>query len=124
VATLVVVLTTAVWWTGTGTAAADDPMGPPSTTLPVELPGQAPEGADCGPGNIVRFPNCGQEPASRDEPGGWLQVSLFFLICATVIAMVVALWWRSRTVRARRKAAGLDPVDVARSRGEGVRSTR
>lgn len=128
-ALVVAIVAVAVGWAGTGAAGAQDPMGPPSTTVPAELPGQddpgrAPTEADCGPGNIVRFPNCGEEPASKDDPGGWLQVSLFFVICAAVIAIAVVLWWRSRSVRRRRREAGRDPVDLARARGEGVRHPR
>jgi len=106
------------------TVAAQDvpptipPLRPPTTLAP-----EAPtiQGSDCGPGNIVRPPYCGQEPESRDDPGGWLQVTLFFLVCAVVIGMVAFVWWRSRVARRERTAAGLDPVSVARRSGRGLR---
>ena len=106
------------------TVAAQDvpptipPLRPPTTLAP-----EAPtiQGSDCGPGNIVRPPYCGQEPESRDDPGGWLQVTLFFLVCAVVIGMVAFVWWRSRVARRERTAAGLDPVAVARRSGQGLR---
>jgi hypothetical protein len=75
-------------------------------------------------GDIIPEPNSGKAPETPGEPGGWLQVSLFFLICGAVIAMVLAVWLQGRRARARRAAAGLDPVDLARQRGEGVRQPR
>lgn len=99
--------------------------GGPTTTLEREpLPGQAPTGAECGPGNIVRHPDCGREPVDAGDPGGSLQVTLFFLVCAAVVGMAAAVWWRARRARARRRAAGLDPLELARARGEGVRKPR
>ncbi len=100
------------------TASTVPPLRPPTTLAP-----EAPtiQGSDCGPGNIVRPPYCGQEPESRDDPGGWLQVTLFFLVCAVVVGMVAFVWWRSRVARRERTAAGLDPVSVARRSGRGLR---
>jgi hypothetical protein len=94
------------------------PLRPPTTLAP-----DAPtiQGSDCGPGNIVRPPYCGQEPESRDDPGGWLQVTLFFMVCAVVVGMVAFVWWRSRVARRERAEAGLDPVSVARRSGQGLR---
>jgi hypothetical protein len=114
------------------TVAAQDvpttipPLRPPTTLAPEAPTTLAPEaptiqGSDCGPGNIVRPPYCGQEPESRDDPGGWLQVTLFFMVCAVVIGMVAFVWWRSRVARRERTAAGLDPVTVARRSGRGLR---
>ncbi len=81
--------------------------------------------SECSPGDIVRRPDCGIPPESPTDPGGWLQVSLFYLICAAVVGLIAFVWWRSRVARNERRAAGLDPVDVARARGQGVRrSTR
>lgn len=72
-------------------------------------------------GRIIQRPNAGKAPESPGDPGGWLQVSLFFLICAIVVLMALGVWWRSRRLRERRGAAGMDPVSVARARGEGTR---
>lgn len=72
-------------------------------------------------GEIIPQPNAGREPQTAGEPGGWLQVSLFYLLVVAVIVIVGAVWWTSRRARQRREAAGLDPVSVARRRGEGVR---
>ena len=81
--------------------------------------------SECSPGHIVRRPDCGIPPESPTDPGGWLQVSLFYLICAAVVGLIAFVWWRSRVARNERRAAGLDPDDVARARGQGVRrSTR
>jgi hypothetical protein len=102
------------------------PLRPPTTLAPDAPTTLAPEaptiqGSDCGPGNIVRPPYCGQEPESRDDPGGWLQVTLFFMVCAVVVGMVAFVWWRSRVARRERAEAGLDPVSVARRSGQGLR---
>ena len=75
-------------------------------------------------GDIIPKPNSGKAPETAGDPGGWLQVSLFFLICAAVVAIVFAVWWQSRKARERRAAAGLDPVELAKRRGEGVRQPR
>ncbi len=81
--------------------------------------------SECSPGHIVRRPDCGVAPTSPTDPGGWLQVSMFYLICAAVLGIVGLVWWRSRIARNRRRAAGLDPVTLARASGQGVRrSTR
>lgn len=81
--------------------------------------------SECSPGHIVRRPNCGVAPQSPTDPGGWLQVSLFWLVSASVLAIVGLVWWRSKVARDRRRAAGLDPVTLAKARGQGVRrSTR
>ncbi len=75
-------------------------------------------------GDIIPKPNSGKAPETAGDPGGWLQVSLFFLICAAVIVIVLAVWRQSRRARERRAAAGLDPVELAKRRGEGVRQPR
>ena len=75
-------------------------------------------------GDIIPEPNTGRAPETPGDPGGWLQVSLFFLICAAVIAIVLVVWRQSRRARERRAEAGLDPVEVAKRRGEGVRQPR
>ena len=72
-------------------------------------------------GRIIQRPNAGKAPESPGDPGGWLQVSLFFLICAIVVLMVLGVAWRSKRLRQRREAAGQDPVSLARARGEGTR---
>ena len=73
-------------------------------------------------GNSLPKPNRGMEPQGAGDPGGWLQTSLFFLICFAIIAIVGLVWWSSRRARDRREAAGLDPVSLARRTGAGVRS--
>lgn len=81
--------------------------------------------SECSPGHIVRRPDCGVAPQSPTDPGGWLQVSLFYLICVAVLGIVGLVWWRSRVARRKRREAGLDPVTLARASGQGVRrSTR
>lgn len=81
--------------------------------------------SECSPGHIVRRPDCGVAPKSPTDPGGWLQVSMFYLICAAVLGIAVFVWRRSRIARDRRRAAGLDPVALAKASGQGVRrSTR
>ena len=73
-------------------------------------------------GNSLPKPNRGATPQDAGDPGGWLQVSLFFLICAAVVLIAGAVWWQSRRARQRRDAAGFDPVDIARRNGQGVRA--
>ena len=52
-------------------------------------------------------------------------MSLFYLICAAVVGIVAFVWWRSRVARNERRAAGRDPLTLARASGQGVRrSTR
>lgn len=100
----------------TGAIGADTPTTVVSDVGPT---------SECSPGHIVRRPNCGIAPESPTDPGGWLQLSLFFLVCAAVAAMIGIAVWRSRIARRNRRAAGLDPVDLARAKGQGVRlSTR
>ena len=72
-------------------------------------------------GRIIQRPNAGKPAENPGDPGGWLQVSLFFLICGVIVLLVLGVAWRSKVLRQRRKAAGLDPVDVAKRTGEGVR---
>lgn len=101
----------------TAAAQSGDPVSPEDTfgttsTLPVDSRQL---------GDMIPKPNTGMEPQSAGDPGGWLQVSLFFLICAAIVVIGLAVWWSSRRARARRAAAGLDPVSLARARGEGVR---
>lgn len=73
-------------------------------------------------GKSITRPNQGMEPQSPGDPGGWLQSSLFFLVCGTVILMIIGVSLRARKLRVERKEAGLDPVDLARKRGTGVRA--
>ncbi len=93
----------------------DAPDGAQATTTVVGDVGPV---SDCSPGHIVRKPNCGIPPESPTDPGGWLQLSLFYLICASVVGIVAFVWWRSRVARNERRAAGLDPLTLARERGQ------
>jgi hypothetical protein len=72
-------------------------------------------------GNSLPKPGQGMEPQDAGDPGGFLQVSLFFLICAAIVVIGLLVWRSSHRARSRRSAAGLDPVATARARGEGVR---
>ncbi len=102
-----------------GASSGSDPAGARSTVTTIE-PEVGPT-SECSPGHIVQRPDCGVAPKSPTDPGGWLQVSMFYLICAAVLGIVVSVWWRSRIARDRRRAAGLDPVTLAKARGQGVR---
>ena len=73
-------------------------------------------------GNSIQRPNMGMKPLSPTDPGGWLQVSLFFLICGGIILIALAVWYSSKKKRAKRAEAGLDPVSLARAKGQGVRA--
>jgi hypothetical protein len=73
-------------------------------------------------GNSLPKPNKGADPADAGDPGGWLQVSLFYLICGGMVVIAGLAWFSSRRARARRTAAGLDPVTLARATGKGVRA--
>lgn len=73
-------------------------------------------------GKSLTRPNEGMEPQDPGDPGGWLQSSLFFIVCGAVILLALGVSLRSRQIRERRRAAGLDPLDLARATGEGVRA--
>ncbi len=89
--------------------------GATTSTLPVD---------DREFGEIIPKPNTGRAPASASDPGGWLQVSLFFLICGAILLIGLGVWWQSRRTRRRREDAGVDPVSLAKARGEGMRKPR
>jgi hypothetical protein len=73
-------------------------------------------------GNSLPKPGQGMEPQDPGDPGGWLQQSLFFLICTAIVVISLLVWRSSRKARGARSAAGQDPVSLARARGEGVRA--
>ena len=73
-------------------------------------------------GNSIQRPNMGMKPLSPTDPGGWLQVSLCFLICGAIILIACAVWYSSKKKRSKRADAGLDPVSLARATGKGVRA--
>jgi hypothetical protein len=110
-AALVVVLL----WGGAGTAGAqpDDTTVQTTSTLPTD---------NRELGNSLPKPGQGMAPQDPGDPGGWLQTSLFFLICGAILVIVGLVWRSSSRARARRAADGQDPVQLARARGEGVRS--
>jgi hypothetical protein len=97
-----------------GDPAADEPVQTTST-LPTD---------NRELGNSLPKPGQGMEPQDAGDPGGFLQVSLFFLICAAIVVIGLLVWRSSHRARSRRSAAGLDPVAVARSQGQGVRLPR
>ncbi len=102
---------------GSGDGTTATTVGPTTTNFP--------EISDCGPGHIVRQPDCGVAPTSPSDPGGWLQVSLFYLICAAIVGIVGFVSWRAWAARKARAAEGRDPLTLARARGQGMRrSTR
>jgi hypothetical protein len=72
-------------------------------------------------GDSLTRPNQGMEPQSPGDPGGWLQQSLFFLVCGGIVVIGLLVWRSSRAARAKRTAAGMDPVTRARATGRGVR---
>ena len=87
--------------------------GDTTTTTPVDSRSQ---------GNSITRPNEGADPQSPSDPGGWIQVSLFYLICVGVFGMVGLVWFNSRRARARQCAAGTDPLSRAKASGKGVRA--
>ncbi|MFV0316271.1 MAG: hypothetical protein ACK5O2_04835 [Microthrixaceae bacterium] len=108
---------------GTTTPATSTPTtSTPVTSTPPQTTSTLPSGGDLG--NILPRPNSGREPQTAGDPGGWQQVALFFALCFVVIAMAGGLWWRSHVLRARREAAGHDPVKVAEAHGGDVRAPR
>lgn len=101
-------------------SAQDDPS--PTVSVPPETTSTLPSGGEVG--NIVPRPNSGAEPRDSGDPGGSLQVGLFFGLCAALALMAGFVWWRSRVARAKRSAAGWDPVTAATERGGDVRKPR
>jgi hypothetical protein len=93
-------------------SVADEPVGITTSTLPED---------DGEVGRIIPLPNSGREPSDPGDRGGWQQATLFFAICAVIVAIGAYLWWRSRRNRARLQAEGLDRVEWARSHGGDVR---
>ncbi len=75
-------------------------------------------------GRIIPVPNSGTEPEDPGDRGGWQQLALFVLVCGVILAMGAWVWWRSRIRRDRRRAAGGDPVEVAKREGGDVRAPR
>lgn len=75
-------------------------------------------------GNSLPKPGQGREPLRPEDPGGFLQVSLFFLICAAIVVIGLLVWRSSTAARRRREQDGQDPVALAKARGEGVRPPR
>ncbi len=109
----VAVTTTTLAFTLAGAPSASAQPGQTTSTLPTD---------NRELGNSLPKPNRGMTPQDAGDPGGWLQVSLFFLICAAIILIGCAVWWQSRRARQRREAAGFDPVQMARRTGTGVRA--
>jgi hypothetical protein len=94
-------------------AAAGAEPGDTTTTLPRD---------NRQLGDIIPKPNSGADPTSPGDPGGWLQVSLFFLICGAILVMAGLVVFQSTRARRRREQAGLDPVSLAKATGKGVRA--
>jgi hypothetical protein len=104
---------------GTGTStvapAADvpgEPVGITTSTLPAD---------NSEVGRIIPLPNSGREPSDPGDRGGWQQATLFFAICAVIVAIGTYVWWRGRRNRARLRDEGIDRVQWARSHGGDVR---
>jgi hypothetical protein len=114
VALVVLVASTLVIGVGPTAAQSGDDTPQTTSTLPTD---------NRQLGDMIPKPNTGMEPQSAGDPGGWLQVSLFFIICAAIVVIATAIWWSSRRARLRRADAGLDPVSLAKARGEGLRPT-
>lgn len=107
---------------GFDAAGAQDQPDAPTTSLVPETTSTLPTGGDLG--NILPRPNTGREPETPGDPGGSLQVALFFALCFTIAGMGTFVWWRSRRARATRAAQGRDPVAVATTHGGDVRKPR
>jgi len=88
---------------------------PTTTTLPED-------NSDLG--RIIPLPNSGHKPIDAGDRGGWQQITLFFAICAVIIGIAAFVWLRSRRARAQRRAAGHDPVAMAKAHGGDVRAPR
>ena len=110
----------------------DDPSDTTDTTVPAEstvtsasvvTTSTLPE-SNTEFGRIIPEPNSGAEPQTPGDPGGWQQLALFLLVCAVILGMAGWVWHRSRVRRDRRRAAGQDPLDVARRSGGDVRGPR
>lgn len=116
--TTLTVLLTLVFTAGASAAPHGDgsDFDPSQTTTTLSPDGDV--------GRIIPLPNSGSEPRSPSDRGGWQQLTLMAAIMAVIIGMGIWVWLRSRRVRQKRAAAGLDPVDVARSRGADVRTPR
>ena len=101
-----------------GTAGAQDDPGITTTTQPLS------GGSDLG--HIISRPNSGAAPQTPGDPGGWMQVWLFWVVCIALVGMSLYVWRRSRKARAELKAEGHDRVTVARAHahGRGPRTPR
>lgn len=112
IATAILLAVVGSWWSVVAPVGAQP--GTPTTSLPeVET--------ERVPGDIIPAPNSGRAPESPSDPGGWLQLSLFFIVLAAIVGMATYVWWQSKKARARRKAAGLDPFENAkRARSESL----
>lgn len=107
-------------WGAAGTAGAQSDDTPSNDTTVQTTSTLPTDNRELG--NSLPKPGQGMEPRDAGDPGGWLQTSLFFLICAAILVIVGLVWRSSSRARARRTAEGQDPVQLARARGEGVRS--
>ncbi|MFN0092225.1 MAG: hypothetical protein ACKVWR_18450 [Acidimicrobiales bacterium] len=88
---LALVLAAPVLLAGAPAGAQGAGAGDSSTTLPDR------------PRSIPR-PNSGQAPEAAGDRGGWLQVSLFWLMCAALVLLALLAWRDSVRKRARRTA--------------------
>jgi hypothetical protein len=95
-------------------------LGPP----PAAAGAVQEDGPNSDFGRISPVPNSGAEPEDPGDRGGWQQLALFVLVCGVILAMGAWVWWRSRIRRDRRRAAGGDPVEVAKREGGDVRAPR
>jgi hypothetical protein len=79
-------------------AAVEPPL--PSTTIP-------PDETQVPIPRIIPLPNSGHKPADPGDPGGFLQVSLFFFICGAIVLLVGLAFLDGWRKKHRRDRAGM-----------------
>jgi hypothetical protein len=78
-------------------AAAQQPPAPTTSIAPDETLVPIPR--------IIPLPNSGHKPADAGDPGGFLQVSLFFFICGAIVLICGLIYLDARRKKRRREAA-------------------
>jgi hypothetical protein len=82
-----------------GPAAEVAPAVGPAGAGPA-LASAARASADPSPG-IIPEPGSGREPRDAGERGGWMQSTLFFLLCGAIVLIGLLVWRESRRARRR-----------------------